>query len=235
VNATEATWNSIVLHGGEAIDSVGVFVQEQWDYFTGGFLDQGLSTAVGEERVAATGGLATVVDDLRAALRGGVTAGTATLDSLTETSGIDQSQTQSDGVNDFGHRAGHRLIRGLVGRGDAGVAGRHALADLAGSRADVTLAKRTPGDKAEDATGGSDDRAKTSRWSTKLRLGHHRAVFGSDDVKKSDAPGASPDESRAASDESGKSSDKQRKSPLKRSSPWGKRFVGSGAGGDGKG
>ena len=37
-NAASATWESITLRGGEAIDAVVTFLKAQWDYFTGGFL-----------------------------------------------------------------------------------------------------------------------------------------------------------------------------------------------------
>ncbi len=71
-NATQATWNSIILRGGEAIDAFVAFIQEQWDYFTGGFLDQRLSsTTAGVQRTAAADGLAALVDNVRAALNGG--------------------------------------------------------------------------------------------------------------------------------------------------------------------
>lgn len=39
-NAIGATWDSILLRGGQAIAGLGAFLKAQWDYFTGGFLDQ---------------------------------------------------------------------------------------------------------------------------------------------------------------------------------------------------
>jgi hypothetical protein len=81
VNATQATWNSIVLRSGEAWDALVVFGQEQWDYFTGGFLDQRLgSTLAGGQRLVAAGGLSSLGEDVRVALNGDLAGVSASLD-----------------------------------------------------------------------------------------------------------------------------------------------------------